>query len=98
MKDKQHESHEVLTYHIDHKLHPELDHKYDDKHDIEPVHFHEHAILKSVKPSGDEEIMDQTPFEHEEKHLGMDDAHFWATHHEGETSLYDRLKQHYEQS
>ena len=28
--------------------HPELNHKYDDQHDIEPVPYHEHAILHSV--------------------------------------------------
>ncbi len=29
-------------------MHRELDHAFDDQHDIEPVHFHEHAVLKAV--------------------------------------------------
>ncbi len=34
-------------YHTEHETHAELDHAYDDQKDIEPVHFHEGAVLKA---------------------------------------------------
>ena len=34
-----------VVHHKDY--HPELDHHWDDAHDVEPVPFHEHAILRS---------------------------------------------------
>mmetsp|Transcript_10303 Transcript_10303/g.12829 ORF Transcript_10303/g.12829 Transcript_10303/m.12829 type:complete len:222 (-) Transcript_10303:153-818(-) len=34
--------HHESTYHVSH---PELDHKFDDQRDVEPVHFHERAVL-----------------------------------------------------
>ena len=40
--------HHEAVYESYHVTHPELDHKYDDQHDIEPVHFHEHAVLPAV--------------------------------------------------
>ena len=40
------EIHEYPVVH--HKgYHPELDHQWDDAHDVEPVPFHEHAILRA---------------------------------------------------
>ena len=36
------------TFETRHAMHHELDHGYDDQHDVEPVHFHEHAVLKAV--------------------------------------------------
>ena len=43
------------TYHVSH---PELDHKFDDQRDVEPVHYHEHAVHGSF---GDE---DARSYEH----------------------------------
>ena len=37
-----------MHYSTYHYTHPELDHHYDDAHDVTPVPFHEHAVLKSV--------------------------------------------------
>ncbi len=44
------EGHELVDgHHLEWRTeHPELDHKYDDQHDIEPKHFHEHAVLHSL--------------------------------------------------
>ena len=36
------------VYHEEHETYHALDHAYDDQHDIEPVHFHEQAVLKAV--------------------------------------------------
>ena len=33
---------------IDHSQHRRLDHRYDDRHDVEPVPFHEHRVLRAV--------------------------------------------------
>ena len=38
----------ALVRDIDHSQHRRLDHRYDDRHDIEPVPFHEHAVLPAV--------------------------------------------------
>lgn len=38
------------TYRGYHHSYPELSHKYDDQHDVEPVHYKEHAVLPSVRP------------------------------------------------
>ena len=50
---------------MDHMTHHELDHYYDDQHDIEPVHYHEHAILKAMpyhEDVNDEELyLSQVP-------------------------------------
>lgn len=47
------EMHEFLP-HFEAPMHHEtphaLLHKYDDAHDITPVPFHEHAVLKAVNP------------------------------------------------
>ena len=40
--------HHDTQYDSEHVTHPELDHKYDDQHDVEPVHFHEHAVLPAL--------------------------------------------------
>ena len=37
--------HGGYVYHTRHVLHPELDHKFDDAHDVTPVPYKEHAIL-----------------------------------------------------
>ena len=34
-------------------MHGELDHAHDDQHDIEPMHFHERSIYKSLPYSDD---------------------------------------------
>ena len=39
--------HYETEYHSDHYTHPELDHTYDDQHDVEPVHMKEHAVHHS---------------------------------------------------
>jgi len=83
-------------------MHTELDHRFDHQHDLEPVHFREHAVLKAIIPVKDdqksmfpEEILDETPYERENRRSHDDDAHFWTTEHE-DTSLYRKLREHYE--
>ena len=29
--------------------HPELDHKFDDEHDVHPYEYHEHAVLPTAR-------------------------------------------------
>ena len=36
-----------VRYHTEHRTHPELDHAYDDQHDVTPKEYHDHAVLKS---------------------------------------------------
>ena len=40
--------------------------------------------------------MDETSYEQNERRLHMDDAHFWESQREGYSTLYDRLKEHYD--
>ena len=43
----------LLGYESHHTSHPELDHKFDDQKDVEPTHFHEHAVHRSFEGSHD---------------------------------------------
>lgn len=52
-------------YRFDHLSHAELDHKFDDAHDVTPVEFHEHRVLPAV-PSPD-----RLSYEHGYAHHGF---------------------------
>ena len=39
-----------------HEMHSQLSHAHDDQHDIEPVHYHEHAILKASKTADHRDV------------------------------------------
>lgn len=56
--------------------HPELDHHYDDQHDIEPVHFHEHAILHSPN------LPDHHSYHHSEREADMHHRFPTIVHHD----------------
>lgn len=72
--DVPHSKMHLSRYHTTHGV---LDHKFDDQHDIEPVHFHEHAIHKAF-PHPDSHDYEHT-LEIEREHIpGMHEA---ALHH-----------------
>lgn len=52
IRPEHHADHLVRTFQVDHATYPELSHKYDHQHDVEPIHFHEHSILQSRTPEG----------------------------------------------
>lgn len=55
------------TYHF---THPELDHHYDDAHDVTPVAFHEHAVLPAV-PRPESSSYHPSDFEHDGKYASL---------------------------
>ena len=65
-----------MHYSIYHPTHRSLDHHYDDAHDVTPVPFHEHKVLKAVDPDHPSEfdVTASMPF---------DGYHDLPYHHEG---------------
>ena len=37
----------AYRHEVDHETHHALDHRFDDQHDVEPVHYHEHAVHRA---------------------------------------------------
>ena len=50
--DHHHEAQHYQPYSTYHVSHPELDHKYDDAHDVTPVPFNDHAVYHAVDHEG----------------------------------------------
>mmetsp|Transcript_31604 Transcript_31604/g.39331 ORF Transcript_31604/g.39331 Transcript_31604/m.39331 type:complete len:149 (-) Transcript_31604:2608-3054(-) len=66
-----------MHYSTYHPTHRSLDHAHDDQHDVEPVHFHEHAVLKAF----------DHPDSHDYQHT---DPHLLAESHDASSHYYDR--------
>ena len=86
-----HAVYEQETYHV---THPELDHKFDHAHDIEPYHYHEHAVYEAVNRDHDHERgigihPDYYGEHHYEGHEGHEDSIVTAHHVRREATPYE---------
>jgi|Transcript_43715 hypothetical protein len=91
MQDPYHPDMHFSTYH---PTHPSLDHAHDDQHDVEPVHFHEHAVLKSFDHPDAHDYYDTKELEriHEYERRSVSDHHGEASHH---SAPVDQLQYHF---
>mmetsp|Transcript_31604 Transcript_31604/g.39327 ORF Transcript_31604/g.39327 Transcript_31604/m.39327 type:complete len:239 (-) Transcript_31604:412-1128(-) len=62
----------IATYH---PTHHELDHAYDDQHDVEPVHFHEHAVLKAFDHPESHSYHESDFYHHDGKYADLGYTH-----------------------
>lgn len=65
----------LREHHRDHETFHELDHRFDHQHDVEPVHYHEHAIEKALPldTTDSKDIIDlQQDYSHHAEHKKVD--------------------------
>ena len=89
-----------MHYSTYHYTHPELDHHYDEAHDVTPVPFHEHAVLKAVHSPDRLSYESMTPYyEHynnEAKQSNQIPLHSHDMHYSTYHYTYPELDHHYD--
>lgn len=95
-KVEHHDDHHTdVQYHSEHLTHPELDHKYDDQRDVEPVHFHEHAVLK-VSDHPDTRSYEHTTAEELQREHVFAQSHNDHYYHRHYSSEHGDIERHHE--
>ena len=70
----------------DHAAHRVLQHKYDDAHDVTPVDFHEHAVLKAV----------DRPESRSYEHMDGIDENYYHRYYDADQTPYEYAHGHYQ--
>ena len=75
LRHESHDDHKDMHFSTYHPTHGSLDHAYDDQRDVEPVHFHEHAVHHAFDHA------DSHDYSHTVHEAPHEESHFYEHHY-----------------